>query len=672
MWTPSMLAAPPILIPFALAYLLVAFLPGYTLAELARPRAPLVERVALAVPCAYALVAVFGLATALLHLPFDLLSYAAVAGPLTVLGLWRAWQRRRDRPIRVHTGWWLAPVGVAAVHLAATLWVGRDALLPIGNDTPIHVMDTAMIARTHFFPLTLASSRFGATDGPFYPAAFHGLAALLMDATAAPAYRAAYLSAVAAATFLPLVLFAYVRVALGTERVAALAALAALAFEPLPQFALANGLYPLLVALIFLPALACALREGLWDGDRRAVALAAFLGVGLLYTHPTEAPALVFPLLVVLPTLAAEPRVWARAARHGAVLTAVWGAAALPALAYMHRAVAGAAAGVPSHLDLANAVTATALDRAIPQYIVWIYGRNVSYALLLAVIVGCAWCLVRRRHRGLVVAQLLLTLLFIDSNGHGLARALPLLSFHWTWIERLAPLHYWIALPLAAVGIDAMGRLLGWLGARRSLALPARALIVAPCIALGLVLPFGVSGARMTAFTARRTIVAPADLGALSWLARHAPPRTTVLNDADMTHPATLEGAIDAAFWLPVLGGPQPIFFRDYEGVGTLSERFDALAHIASQPWPAATGTFVRQARIGYVYYGAHVAPGAPRHLMLARLLAAPDLRLVYTSAPACGDAHGPAACPPTAVYVFAVRPVLRPAVTAQKGGKPT
>jgi len=652
MWTQLTLVAPLTLIHFALAYLVVVLLPGYTLAQLARPRASLIERVALAVPCAYALIAVYGLATALLHLPFDLLSYAVVAAPLTFLGLWSAWQRRGGRPLRVRAGLWLVPIGVAAVHLAVILWVGRGALMPIGIDTPIHVMDTAMIARTHLFPLTLASSRFGATDGPFYPAAFHGLAALLANATATPAYDATYLSTAAAAASLPLVLFAYVRLALGAERVAALASLASLAFEPLPQFALVDGLYPLLVALIFLPALACALREGLWDGDRRAAALAAFLGVGLLYTHPTEAPALVFPLLVVLPTFAADPRVWARAARYGVIIAAVWGAAALPALASMHRAVAGAAGGAPSRLDLANAVTDTALDRVIPQYVTWIYGRNVSYALLLAVLIGCAWCLARRRHRGLVAAQVLLAILFIDSNGHGLARYLPLLAFHWTWIERLAPLHYWITLPLAALGVDATGRLLG------RLALPARALIVAPCVVLGLALPFGVSAARINAFAARRTIVAPADLGALSWLERHAPPRTTVLNDADMTHPDTLEGAIDAALWLPVLGGPQPVFFRNEEGVGTLPERFDALAHIASQPWPAVTRMFVRRARIGYVYYGAHVAPGAPRHLVLARLLVAPDLRLVYTSAPACRGARQPSVvCPVNAAYIFAVRP---------------
>jgi len=298
MWTQLTLGAPLTLIHFAIAYLFIALLPGYTLAQFARPRAPLIERVALAVPCAYALIAVYGLATALLHLPFNLLSYAAVAVPLTSLGLWSAWQRRKGRPLRVRAGWWLVPLGVAAVHLAAILWVSRGALLPIGIDTPIHIMDTEMIVRAHLFPITLGASRFGANDGSFYPAAFHGLAALLTDATATPAYDATYLSAVAAATSLPLVLFAYVRLALGTERVAALAALATLAFEPLPQFALVDGLYPLLVALIFLPALACALRQGLWEGDGRAVALAAFLGVGLLYTHPTEATALVLPLLV--------------------------------------------------------------------------------------------------------------------------------------------------------------------------------------------------------------------------------------------------------------------------------------------------------------------------------------------------------------------------------------
>src|SRR5437660_6752851 len=83
---------------FALAYVALAMVPGYALATLLRPRAPRSERFALAIPCAYTLVALSGLATALLHLPFGLLAYAVLALPITLAGAWPAtkvaWQRR--------------------------------------------------------------------------------------------------------------------------------------------------------------------------------------------------------------------------------------------------------------------------------------------------------------------------------------------------------------------------------------------------------------------------------------------------------------------------------------------------------------------------------------------------------------------------------------------------
>jgi len=662
METSSAFIAPPSLVHFALVYVVVALIPGYALATLVRPRSPRQERAALTIPCAYALTAVCGLTTALLHLPFILFSYAAFAAPITLAALWGAWRKRRDTPLRIRAGLWLVPVGVAVLHLAVTLWASRETPIAIGFDTPIHLAWVESMVRAHIFPITLMSSHIGANDGPFYPAAFHGLSALLTDATTLPAYRATYLSIVAATAGAPFLLFAYVRIALGTERVAALSTLAALAFEPLPQFAIAQGLYPLFVAILFLPALALALRWGLWEGERRSVLLAALLGVGLLYTHPTEAAAIVLPLLVLVPTLTATTKVWARAAGYGVILTMVWGAAALPALAAIHRARAFVPDDSPSPADLGGAVTVAHVSLAgeIDGYVSWIYGRNVSYLLLVAVVVGVMRCLACRQHRGLVVAQALIALLFIHGNDGDLARSLHLLSFHWTGIERLAPLHYWVTLPLAALGIDAIGQLVGRRYARRML--PARplvaALIAAPCIVFGLAVPFGVSAARVSNYVAWRVDVAPADLGSLSWLTRHAPPTATVLNDADMAHPELVDGAIDAALWLPALGGPQPIFSRSTEGVGALPGRLDALAHITDRSLPLATERFVQQEHIRYVFYGARVARGTTRHLVLARLLAAPGLHLAYTSATSCQDTRqGVLNCPTTASYVFAVRP---------------
>src|SRR5437868_7649918 len=81
---------------FALAYVALAIVPGYALATLLRPRAPRGERFAFAIPCAYTLVALSGLATALLHLPFGLPAYAVAALPITLAGTYLG--QRKPKP----------------------------------------------------------------------------------------------------------------------------------------------------------------------------------------------------------------------------------------------------------------------------------------------------------------------------------------------------------------------------------------------------------------------------------------------------------------------------------------------------------------------------------------------------------------------------------------------
>ena len=57
---------------FVGAYILIVALPGYTLSTVLRPSAARFERLAFAVPCACSVVAVYGLATTLLHIPMTL------------------------------------------------------------------------------------------------------------------------------------------------------------------------------------------------------------------------------------------------------------------------------------------------------------------------------------------------------------------------------------------------------------------------------------------------------------------------------------------------------------------------------------------------------------------------------------------------------------------------
>src|SRR5919205_165188 len=87
------LIAPVDLLRFTLAYVALAGIPGYAAAVLARPRADWIERAALAIPCACSLVALNGLATALLGLPFGLPAYGALALPIMLAAGYTAWRK---------------------------------------------------------------------------------------------------------------------------------------------------------------------------------------------------------------------------------------------------------------------------------------------------------------------------------------------------------------------------------------------------------------------------------------------------------------------------------------------------------------------------------------------------------------------------------------------------
>jgi len=735
---------------FTLAYLLLAIAPGYAVATWARPSAPRLERVAVAIPCAYALVVLCGLVTALLRLPFGLPAYAVVAVPAVALGIYarftREYRSRGQRDVPPGTAgilparspgvppgtagvspahgpgvppgtagvspargsgvppgttgilpayargddagaephdcprwrgrqaaiasaggpsgyaaelgrWWLAPAGVALIQLVNTVLVYAHDTTPGGFDTPVHVMWTEAIARAHIFPIALLSAHIGDNaSGAFYPPAFHALNALVLAVAPVAPYRAVFYSVVAAMTVLPLSLFAYVRAATGSARLGGLATVAALAFEPLPYFTQEVGIYPFLVAMLFIPAIAVALRDGLGHGDRRAVALAALLGTGLFYTHPTEFVTAGLLTLAILPGALRDRRAWLRAGGYGLLVAVAWAVAAAPALVAVHRTMA---TGAQSEIAARHSFTTLPrvdLPATLSAYIEWIYGRNLSYALLIATVLGVAWCVARRRHIGLAVAYAIVFLLFMDVTSYNILRPFYVISFPWAYLERITPTHYWFVLPLAAIGLDAVIRAAG---ARLRQRDPVfRALVASPLVVLGLALPFGVMSGRIAAYAGARRVAAPSDLGAIAWLARHAPPGAVVLNDGSMAHLDTFDPPIDAGRWMDVLGGPQAVFARG-AALGAPADRLYLARHIADAPLPPRAAAFVDRYHVRYVFYGAAVRPDATRHLNLPRLLADPRLTLAYASPPRCtaAHAHDPAACPTVGSYVFALRP---------------
>jgi hypothetical protein len=536
---------------------------------------------------------------------------------------------------------------IIAVHAGDTV--------PPGIDAVMHVIWTNLIARSHVFPIALLSSHVGATDGGFYPPVFHALTALVLNAAPMAAYRAVFFSVVAATIPLPLALFSYVRTATGSARLGGLAALASLAFEPLPFFILTQSLYTLTVALLIVPALALALRAGLGESDGRGVALAALLGVGLFYTHPTEFITAALLALAIVPGLLRNVRSWARALGYGAVIAAAWGLAAAPALAAVHRTVAtGALQEVKAAHDFTRPAHVN-LYGVLGGYVQWTYGRNISYLLLAAVVGGIVCCLVRRRWLGLAAAQVIVFAVFVDTNTFNVLQRFYALSFPWAMGDRLPPAQYWLALPLAAIGIDVAARRV-----RGHLRIPHPtfvAITALPVVLLGLILPLQVTAIHTTAYAAARNLVAPSDLGAVRWLARHAPSGSVVIDDGDMTQPPPLDVPIDAGLWMPVLGGPQPLFWRLGAGPGPLDDRFYLLQHIGDTPLPPRAAQLIAEDHARYVFYGARVLPSVRRHLSLTRLLADPHLRLVYSGATTCraDGSHTLPQCPSSEPYVFAI-----------------
>ncbi len=687
------LIAPLDLTRFAAIFLLLVILPGYVLATAARPCAPRIERLAFALPCALSVITVYGLLTSLLHFPFTSSRYTAIAAAIVLGGGVYAGRRRMragpnlvqdagvprgDVPLQSNPSgialvrsrgperWWIVAAGVALIDGVVALLIHVGAVVPAAVDVLSHVVWTQNIARSHTFSIALLSAHPGAADGAFYPPAFHAMAALLADASGVAPYRAVFYSAVFAVPLLPIALFAYTRALTRSARVAGLAALASLAFEPLPFFALAQGLYPFVVSCLFIPALALTLADGLGlsggRGCARSVGLAALLGVGLFYTHPTEFVTVGLLVLVTAPIATMRVHAWLRMGAYGAIIAAVWGGTALPALAAVRRTmVAGAQAEIQTRHDFAAPPHTTA-GTVWSSYMYDIYGRNVSYLLCALALAGLVWCLIRRRQRGLVVAQLALVAVFLDASSLNLLRPLYVLSFPWALGERLAPTHYWVTLPLTGLGLDAALRLLQrrprrqqrpWRQKRALLTL-----LAAPCALLGVLLPLDVAARHSIAYETARVVMAPADLGALAWLRRHAVAGSVVINDADPSRPAIFDVPIDAGRWMSVLGAGTPLFAQGGAGPGPLEERLYLTRHIADTPVPPRAARYVARYQINahYVFYGAAVPPGATRQLNLVRLLADPRLRLVYTSAPMCrvAGAHGRTACPVGSSYVFA------------------
>ena len=640
---------------FILGCLALIAVPGYAASVWLRPHSDWIEHLAFSMPCGYAIAAISGLLSDLVHLPFDLVTYAVVAVPVTALGV-RTWRRRRFVLVcSTDWRWPFIPLGVSAAQVGAVLAVHAHDVVPAGSDVVSHVMWTNAIAKAHVFPIALMSQNIGSGDGAFYPPDFHAVTALVLAVAPTATYKAVFYSVVVMVALLPIVLYCFTRRLTGSSRVAALASIASLAFEPRPLFVMSLGFYPLIAALLIVPTLAITLRQALVEGDRRPTALASALGIGLFYTHPTEFITVGLIVLALAVPFPPGRSSWRRAAGVGLVIGTAWAIAAAPAIRAVLNTMVSAAQGEMTRGRNFQPAAQVDVVAVVRGYVYWVFGLNVSYLLLAAALVGVAWCLAKKRLYGLVTAQAILLLVFVDSYTYNILRSFYRLAYPWPLFDRLAATHYWLVLPLAAVGLDAFREFV-WRRLKH-LDLAFVAIVASPIVLLGIAVPLNTASGRAASYYGARNVVASADFGAIDWLAHHAPSGSTVLNDADLAPPPTFDTPIDAGLWMPALGGPMPLIWRGGSGPGAMADRVYLLQHISDFPLPRRAERLVDMYHVKYVFYGAGIRPGALRHLRLARLLADPDLRLVYASPLTC---HGvefviPGICPSRGSYVFAI-----------------
>ncbi len=266
------------------------------------------------------------------------------------------------------------------------------------------------------------------------------------------------------------------------------------------------------------------------------------------------------------------------------------------------------------------------------------------------VAVGIIRCVIKRQWLGLVIAQVAILFVFVDANTYNLLGRFYALSFPWALWYRLIDTSYWTLLPLAAIGLEGMGSSLVVLQRMRGRFYVA--LVSLLVLVFGLGVPLYVSASVLTAYNRASRVVAPADLGSIAWLARHAP-QSVVVNEEDAVDQDNVP--IDAGLWMPDLGGPQPTFWTSNAGPGPLADRAYVLRTIAQDPLPRRTMTYIRRYHVQYVFYSAGMRLGSrERRLNLQHLLHDPLLKMAYVSIPSCtAEASWSTRACNTASYVF-------------------
>ena len=360
-----------------------------------------------------------------------------------------------------------AAAGMAGAAVAATVTavagMNRPGALSHTYDAVFHYNAAARVLSTgDASSLTLGRLTDPATTAAFYPAAWHDLVSLAVLSTPAPlpALIPAASNAIAlvtAALVWPLGCLLLVRQIVGPSVAAALLApVLATGFVAFPWSLMQFGvLWPNLLGLGLLPAGLALLVAVLGLGDRairpvQALVVGGFAADALGLAHPSA--------LFSLAAIAAAPVLWAIVRRGLPVparLLLLVGAAGVAAAA-LYVVVLSTALGEMRTFDWPAYQSP---PQAIGEVLLGATNRRpAAWALSLVVVVGVAAALRRGRTSWLVAAHAVSTMLFLFASALETPLAAALTAVWYNDSFRLAAMVPVTAVPLAVLGLLAVGR----------------------------------------------------------------------------------------------------------------------------------------------------------------------------------------------------------------------
>jgi hypothetical protein len=400
-----------------------------------------------------------------------LLLLVVFAGLAAVLaGVTLTW-RRVLRPvpgdrltvIAAAAGGVLVAMLLGAVTVARAI-SGPEELIQ-SSDSPFHYNAVAHILDSHdASSFAIDSLGVPGHASGFYPAAWHGLASLLVMITGVSVPAAAnILAATIALLVWPLGCVLLVRQIVGPSRLAVgLAGLLSVGFGAFPWELMGWGvLWPNLLGLSLVPAAlavvlsACGMARDDVVGRGRAWLLLPVLVVGIAFAHPNAVVtliALALPPAAIVLGRAARSR-YRAGDRPRAVLLAAPLVLAVPAYWVGMTVVFGSSSGPMA----ADSPSFESPSHAIGEVLTGATnGRGAGWLFAALVLVGAGATFVRRNHRWLVASHLVGGALYVLAAGvPGDLRRL-VTGFWYTDSHRMAAIVPITGVPLAVIGVIAL------------------------------------------------------------------------------------------------------------------------------------------------------------------------------------------------------------------------